>query len=235
VPTHFFGWFNISIILKLGVHLKLLIFLNTISFLFSLLVTLYIERGKLLFHSLFFLFFFALLLVLLFVFVCFLLQTQQQKNVGGIMFSLNFWFVTVAWSHGVMLPFDFSHKNITSCPTYVFFTIMITARRKGKGCNAPLCFFFVTIVTTWRRRGAKCSHMFFLTIVVICRNPNIEFTTKCEVQRPLRSRVCLGVKRTLANGGIMQGMKPDDSQMHSHFGSYTKKHKGASHTPFFLL
>ncbi len=33
------------------------------------------------------------------------------------------------------------------------------------------------------------------------RNLNIGFTTKCEVQGPMRSKVCVGVKHTFTNGG----------------------------------
>jgi hypothetical protein len=38
-----------------------------------------------------------------------------------------------------------------------------------------------------------------------CRNPNIGFTTKCEMQGPMRLRVCLGVKHTLTNGEECKG------------------------------
>jgi hypothetical protein len=38
-----------------------------------------------------------------------------------------------------------------------------------------------------------------------CYNPNIGFITKCEVQGPMRRRVCLGVKHTLTNGGECKG------------------------------
>jgi len=38
-----------------------------------------------------------------------------------------------------------------------------------------------------------------------CHNLNIEFLTKCEVQRPMRSKVCLSVKHTLTNGGECKG------------------------------
>jgi hypothetical protein len=53
-----------------------------------------------------------------------------------------------------------------------------------------------------------------------CGNFNIGFTIKCEVQGPMRLRVCLGVKHTFTIGGRMQRMKPNDSQVHPHFGSY---------------
>jgi hypothetical protein len=33
-----------------------------------------------------------------------------------------------------------------------------------------------------------------------CRNPNIGSTTKCEVQGPMRPRMCLDVKHTFTNG-----------------------------------
>jgi len=39
----------------------------------------------------------------------------------------------------------------------------------------------------------------------ICRNTNIRFTTKCEVQRPMRSKVCLNVKHILTNGEEYKG------------------------------
>jgi hypothetical protein len=38
-----------------------------------------------------------------------------------------------------------------------------------------------------------------------CRNFNIRFVTKCEMQRPMRPRVCLGVKHTFTNGGKCKG------------------------------
>jgi hypothetical protein len=38
-----------------------------------------------------------------------------------------------------------------------------------------------------------------------CRNPNIGFMTKCEVQGPTRLKVCLGVKHTFTNGGKCKG------------------------------
>ncbi len=38
-----------------------------------------------------------------------------------------------------------------------------------------------------------------------CRNPNIGFVTKCEVQRPMRPKMCLSVKHTLTNGGECKG------------------------------
>jgi len=51
-----------------------------------------------------------------------------------------------------------------------------------------------------------------------CHNPNIGFVTKCEVQGPIRLKMCLGVKHS-HKWGRMQGMKPNDSQVHSHFKS----------------
>jgi hypothetical protein len=33
--------------------------------------------------------------------------------------------------------------------------------------------------------------------------------------------MCLGVKHTLSNGGKSKGMKPNDSQVHSHLESCT--------------
>jgi hypothetical protein len=36
-------------------------------------------------------------------------------------------------------------------------------------------------------------------------NPNIGFTTKSEVQGPMRSKICLGVKHTFTNGGECKG------------------------------
>jgi hypothetical protein len=52
--------------------------------------------------------------------------------------------------------------------------------------------------------------------VTLCCNPHIGFATKCKVQRPMRSRMCLSVKHTLSQmggwGGGMQGMKPNDSK-----------------------
>jgi len=41
-----------------------------------------------------------------------------------------------------------------------------------------------------------------------CRNLNIEFMTKYEVQGLMRLKVCLGVKHILTNGGECKGWSP---------------------------
>jgi hypothetical protein len=41
-----------------------------------------------------------------------------------------------------------------------------------------------------------------------CHNLNIGFAIKCEMQRPMRPRVCLGVKHTFTNGGKCKGWSP---------------------------
>jgi len=41
-----------------------------------------------------------------------------------------------------------------------------------------------------------------------CYNPNIGFATKCEVQGPMKSRVCVSVKHILTNGGECKGWSP---------------------------
>ncbi len=51
----------------------------------------------------------------------------------------------------------------------------------------------------------------------MCHNPNIGFMAKCEMQGPMRLRVCLGVKHTSHKWGKVQGRKPNDSQVHFHF------------------
>jgi hypothetical protein len=40
------------------------------------------------------------------------------------------------------------------------------------------------------------------------RNPNIESVTECEVQGPMKSRVCLSVKHTITNGRKCKGRSP---------------------------
>ncbi len=35
-----------------------------------------------------------------------------------------------------------------------------------------------------------------------CHNRNIGFPTKSEVQRPMRAKMCLGVKHTFTNEGV---------------------------------
>jgi hypothetical protein len=37
---------------------------------------------------------------------------------------------------------------------------------------------------------------------------NIEFATKCEVQGPMKPKVCLGVQHTFTNGGECKGWNP---------------------------
>jgi hypothetical protein len=39
-------------------------------------------------------------------------------------------------------------------------------------------------------------------------HPNIGFTIKCEMQGPMKPKVCLGVKHTLTNGGECKGWSP---------------------------
>ncbi len=46
------------------------------------------------------------------------------------------------------------------------------------------------------------------TLDIFCRNLNIGFTTKCEVQGPMRLRMCLGVKHILTNGGECKWWTP---------------------------
>jgi hypothetical protein len=47
-----------------------------------------------------------------------------------------------------------------------------------------------------------------MIILLLCHNPNIGLVTKCEVQGPMRSRMWLGVKHTLINGGECKGWNP---------------------------
>ncbi len=42
-------------------------------------------------------------------------------------------------------------------------------------------------------------------IFPICRNLNIGFLTKSEVQRPMRAKMCLGVKHIFTNKGECKG------------------------------
>jgi len=44
--------------------------------------------------------------------------------------------------------------------------------------------------------------------LVHCHNLNIGFTTNCEVQWPMRPKVCLGVKHIFTNGGECKGSNP---------------------------
>ncbi len=42
----------------------------------------------------------------------------------------------------------------------------------------------------------------------MCHNLNIGFVTKCEMQGPMRPKICLGVKHTLRNGGECKVWSP---------------------------
>jgi hypothetical protein len=50
----------------------------------------------------------------------------------------------------------------------------------------------------------------------ICHNPNIEFATKCEVQGAKNVFTC---EIHFHKWGRVQEMKPNDSQVRSHFGN----------------
>ncbi len=75
-----------------------------------------------------------------------------------------------------------------------------------------------TLTTKWTNGNCDSSALCLkITINIItyqerfygwCRNPNIRFTTKCEVQGPMRARVYLGVKHTFTNGGKCKGWSP---------------------------
>jgi hypothetical protein len=54
----------------------------------------------------------------------------------------------------------------------------------------------------------------------MCCNPNIVFVTKCEVQGPMSQESVFRCETHSHKWGRVQGMEPDDSQVHSHFGSY---------------
>jgi hypothetical protein len=56
----------------------------------------------------------------------------------------------------------------------------------------------------------------------MCHNPNIGFATKCEVQGPIHEGESVFRCETHSHKwGKVQGMKPNDSQVHSHFGNCT--------------
>jgi hypothetical protein len=42
----------------------------------------------------------------------------------------------------------------------------------------------------------------------LCHNPNIGFSTKCEMQGPMRPIMCLSAKHTFTNGGECNGWNP---------------------------
>jgi len=48
-----------------------------------------------------------------------------------------------------------------------------------------------------------------VTTLILCLQP---------MQGPMRLKMCLGVKHTLTNRKKGQRMKPNDSQVHFHFG-----------------
>jgi hypothetical protein len=98
---------------------------------------------------------------------------------------------------------------------------MIATRGKGRGRDAPLSFFSQQLLQHEEKGGHNALMCFFFTTLIICHNPNIGFTTKFKVQGPMTLRVCLSVKHTFTNGGRVQGMKPNDSQVFSHIGSCT--------------
>jgi len=49
-------------------------------------------------------------------------------------------------------------------------------------------------------------------------NPNIEFMIKCEMQGPMRPRGVFRCETHFHKWGKVQGMNPNDSQVHFHFG-----------------
>jgi hypothetical protein len=62
-----------------------------------------------------------------------------------------------------------------------------------RGISCKICNYFVIFLSKIK--------------VSLCCNLNIRFTTKCEVQGPMRPRMCLGVEHTLTNGGKCKGWR----------------------------
>jgi hypothetical protein len=57
------------------------------------------------------------------------------------------------------------------------------------------------------------------THLLECHNLNIGFTTKLVVQGPMKPKELFRCETHFQKWGRVQGMKPNDSQVHSHFGS----------------
>jgi hypothetical protein len=74
------------------------------------------------------------------------------------------------------------------------------------------------------RMDSKYPH--FLQLIynyfIICCNLNIEFATKYEVQGPNEAKNVFRCETHFHKWGKVQRMKPNDSQVHSHFGSCTR-------------
>jgi hypothetical protein len=74
----------------------------------------------------------------------------------------------------------------------------------------PLCGWWVMYGlahTSWWA-NALVDRYYFIFNGHMCCNPNIGFMIKCEVQGPMRSKMCLGVKHTFTNGGERKGWSP---------------------------
>jgi hypothetical protein len=72
--------------------------------------------------------------------------------------------------------------------------------------HPKLCFFFWMLFVSFGH--FKYTYVYSLQDLngaQKCHNPNIGFVTKCEMQGPMRLRLCLGVKDILTNGGECKG------------------------------
>ncbi len=116
----------------------------------------------------------------------------------------NVWILkTKNWKFGIMRIEMFQYFKLKFEISYEFSSINFLFHSNDTFINPDLVVITNrknTIISTPSRSCTK--------IQSTCRNPNIGFVTKCEVQGPMKLKVCVGVKHTFTNGEECKGWSP---------------------------
>jgi hypothetical protein len=86
-----------------------------------------------------------------------------------------------------------------------YLNLSSTNRQQLNICPTYWQYEQVDVPTPWfaPKIGRWCG-----TCDLSCCNPNIASTMKCELQGPMRLKMCLSVKHTITNGGECKGWSP---------------------------
>ncbi len=105
--------------------------------------------------------------------------------------------------HAFLPPKCYELRNVPELLTLPLFHLGLTLESIKELGSSSMDF---SSDTRWMIIVHKRCYGFLLHIKhVLCCNLNINFTRKCEIQMPMRPKVCLDVKHTLTNGGECKG------------------------------